>query len=671
MTPAVPAPFAAACLQATTRRAGNDPARGAEVVLDNARHFAGLAAWARRRIPDLRLVVLPEFSLTGSGRKTIPQWTAIAPTASGPALEILGEAAVREDLYVCLATYEYDPDWPGRFWNTAFLLGPEGRVLLRYRKINDVNHGQTVDTTPGDVWTDYRARYGVDGTYPVVETDIGRIGAMICYDVTWPEVARGLALHGADLLLQPTSEPHGGAFGGPQTTWDDARQLRAWENGVYLVSANSGETVSAVGQHFSDDLEPVLEGGPVPEMTPLHFSRGFAVICGPDGRVLGRTTAPGEAVCWATIDLARVRQRRPSAQVAQLRPQDYAETLRQATTCCFPADHWRATPIQHRDEGVAVTMATIQRLEAAGIVRREAIPEPFQAVLVQAPLAVPAGPDPVSTALDASLALAAEALAEVPDHPRRLVLLPIGFAQGPLDPALTSQQALTADDERLLGRVGGFARQHGCWVAGGILERTPDGVTAAGLLWDPRGSVILHERQRHPWGTTLPRPLDGRIRAVAETRLGRIGLLLGRDADWPEAGRRLALQGAEILVHLDAQDWNPDQEQQWRARRVRAWESCAWFLAVNAGETVGGDGPAFAGPGMSQVIDDRGDVLAVIDAPGPAWLAFEVDPARLVPRRTGINMNFLAQYRADVYRPLYEEAPVLVRSTRAGPATPG
>lgn len=100
----------------------------------------------------------------------------------------------------------------GRPYNTAVLLGPDGRLFGYYNKTH-IPAGEAV--TPG-------------GRLPVFDTDCGRIGILICWDMQFPEAARALSLSGADLICCPT-------WG-----WENLYGLcRAYENGVTIAAANA------------------------------------------------------------------------------------------------------------------------------------------------------------------------------------------------------------------------------------------------------------------------------------------------------------------------------------------------------------------------------------------------------------------------------------------------
>jgi predicted amidohydrolase len=146
---------------------------------------------------------------------------AVLPEAVRRMLDRLGRAAADHRMYLVLCSDAVEPD--GRSFNTAFLLGRDGREFGRYRKVNLAlpEQGRT------------RGR-----EFPVFPTrDLGAVGMLICYDMVFPEAARCLALGGADVIFHPTL---GGAAIGDEDISLAAFRTRAAENFVYLVVAMRG-----------------------------------------------------------------------------------------------------------------------------------------------------------------------------------------------------------------------------------------------------------------------------------------------------------------------------------------------------------------------------------------------------------------------------------------------
>mgnify|MGYP003341905575 CR=1 FL=1 len=151
-----------------------------------------------QRYSRSKVVVFPEFFLHGfqPGRSNA-DWIDASLRLDGPELAQLGAAAKAPGCYVAGMIYEVLDDFPGRFWNTAFILDPQGRVALIYRKL----YAMTGKTRPGDVYDEYVRRYGgPHALFPVLRTPYGNLGCLVCYDINFPEVARCLALNGAEKI---------------------------------------------------------------------------------------------------------------------------------------------------------------------------------------------------------------------------------------------------------------------------------------------------------------------------------------------------------------------------------------------------------------------------------------------------------------------------------------
>ncbi len=136
--------------------------------------------------------------------------TKIAEPVPGPTTERLGELARRKNSYVVAGVYERDGV---ALYNTAVLIDRKGRLAGKYHKVYLPREEFEAGLTPG-----------ID--YPVFDTDFGRVGMMVCYDVFFADPARGLALRGAELILMPI-------WGGKV----ELAKARAVENHVFLAAA--------------------------------------------------------------------------------------------------------------------------------------------------------------------------------------------------------------------------------------------------------------------------------------------------------------------------------------------------------------------------------------------------------------------------------------------------
>jgi predicted amidohydrolase len=172
---------------------------------ENLVQFAGLVAEAARQKADI--VCLPEgITLIGTGKKYVD----VAEPIPGPSTSFLGQHAKKHHLYIVAGLYERAGPV---VYNTSVLLGRDGALVGKYRKVclprEEIDGGMT----PG-------------ADYPVFDTDFGRIGMMICWDVSYPEVARELAARGAEVIFLPIA-------GGNEVLV----RARAIENQLHLVAS--------------------------------------------------------------------------------------------------------------------------------------------------------------------------------------------------------------------------------------------------------------------------------------------------------------------------------------------------------------------------------------------------------------------------------------------------
>ncbi|MDH3380426.1 MAG: hypothetical protein OEQ39_26205, partial [Gammaproteobacteria bacterium] len=258
--------------------------------LADALDLAGLLSKA----PDCKLVVLPEFFITGPvsplGDQLADHAERIGIRIPGPETQALAEFARHQRVYLAAGCFEYDPDWPERFFNTGFIIDDQGELILKYRKLHcgDVM-GFLPDTTPGSVFTDYVAQYGHDALFPVVDTPLGHLAVAICFDMNFPETFRALAHRGAEVIIHPTSEPHNRGRQG----WELGRHARAFENLTYILSCGHG------GEYFGSG-----------QTTPTARARGYSRVVDFNGRTQVVANGPGRVALPGTIELQALRRER-------------------------------------------------------------------------------------------------------------------------------------------------------------------------------------------------------------------------------------------------------------------------------------------------------------------------------------------------------------------------
>ena len=144
--------YSALLVQTEFRVIHMDTPNPGEVLRRNLDEAIGLAARSAF-IPNVRLVCFPEFFMTGSGgfgKRTPKTLERIAITYPGPETDVLSEFAQKNNVYVAGSTFEKDPRFPERVFNSAFILDDSGDLILHYRKLHCADiWGQLPDTTPG------------------------------------------------------------------------------------------------------------------------------------------------------------------------------------------------------------------------------------------------------------------------------------------------------------------------------------------------------------------------------------------------------------------------------------------------------------------------------------------------------------------------------------------
>lgn len=169
------------------------------------------------------LVVLPESATTGFTPDTSPEelWDLITDLPGG-SIQPIQDVARDLGVVVCVGAYERGPE-RGVVYNSSALIDRTGEVLGIYRKTHPfcseiVSGGGWV--TPGD-------------TVAVCDTDLGRIGMIICFDGDYPELSRIQAVQGAEVICRPS------ALLRSADIWELTSRARAYDNHVYVVGANA------------------------------------------------------------------------------------------------------------------------------------------------------------------------------------------------------------------------------------------------------------------------------------------------------------------------------------------------------------------------------------------------------------------------------------------------
>ena len=206
----------------------------------------------------------------------------LAEPIPGPSTETFGELA--RELGIVLVLSLFERRVPGLYHNTAVVLERDGSIAGKYRKMHipdDPAYYEKFYFTPGDL-----------GFEPI-DTSVGRLGVLVCWDQWYPEAARLMAMRGADLLIYPT------AIGWESSDTDEekARQLGAWvtvQRGHAVANGLPVVSVNRVGH----------EPDPSGQTNGIRFW-GNSFVAGPQGELLAELPNDEETVRVVEVDMAR------------------------------------------------------------------------------------------------------------------------------------------------------------------------------------------------------------------------------------------------------------------------------------------------------------------------------------------------------------------------------
>lgn len=193
-------------------------------------------------------------------------------------------SALAAEYHVVLVTSLFERRAAGLYHNTAIVFEADGSEAGRYRKMHipdDPAYYEKFYFTPGDL-----------GFEPI-DTSVGRLGVLVCWDQWYPEAARLMALAGAELLIYPTAI----GWESSDTAEEQARQLEAWvtvQRGHAVANGLPVVTVNRVGTELD----------PSGQTNGIQFW-GNSFVAGPQGELLLRASSDDEVVECVDIDIQR------------------------------------------------------------------------------------------------------------------------------------------------------------------------------------------------------------------------------------------------------------------------------------------------------------------------------------------------------------------------------
>ncbi len=213
----------------------------------------------------------------------------------GEETAILGELARHWNVFIMGQAKARNEHFPGRFFNVGFVIDPRGEVILRHHKVATlypVEHS----VVPHDVWDRWIELYGrtLDAFYPVVDTEIGRLGIMMANEGSYPENARALAMNGAEVVYRASyPHPHTG-----NEFFEVQNRARALDNNFYVVAPN-------LGTYYLEQDSAL----------PVDTFGGRSMVVDYKGRVVGQHSyGAGASYVAGTVDIQALRDFRARAQ---------------------------------------------------------------------------------------------------------------------------------------------------------------------------------------------------------------------------------------------------------------------------------------------------------------------------------------------------------------------
>lgn len=303
----------------------------------------------------VRLVAIPEGALQGFSDEAedldhIDYARTIAIDLPGPETDRIGAWARRFGVYVIAQAKARHPEIPDRFFNVGFVIDPEGEIILRHYKLTPlypVEHS----VTPHDIFDWWIERYGrsLDAFWPVVDTDIGRIGIMMANEASYPENARALALNGCEIAYR-TAFPHPGTTSGMGEIQNRARAL---DNNMYVLAPNCAAYYPTVDAPL-----------------PIDAFGGRSMMVDHRGTIVGQVPHGGVAtVVSAIIDVAALRHQRLTSPwtnwAKDLRTELYQIVYEQPI---YPKNLYAdRAPYNHHDYAEQVTRPQIELMRLRGV----------------------------------------------------------------------------------------------------------------------------------------------------------------------------------------------------------------------------------------------------------------------------------------------------------------
>ena len=415
------------------------------------------------------LIVFPECMDTGYLFDSPAHCRELAENlADGPFVTALAGLARKHGVYIASGVTEWDPQ-RNKIFNSGVLYDRKGGLACHYHKQFLATHDQN--------WFSFGER-----GCPVVDTDLGRIGLLICFDGRIPEIFRAMTMQGAEVIVDMAN-----FFAMDQADmWGPAR---SYENGVWLVAATKAGYERSI------------------------YYPGGSMIVDPKGRVLSKVAYDTHGMAIADVDLDAAADKSIYAandKIADRRPETYG-----------------------------IMALPYERTPVCGLADKPLIPSQAVAKVAAVQMHVTDG-------------ASASDVIDMVDHTAKLGAKVIVLPEYAFSPQwiLTEAEAKALADRTasLLGTLRQIAMTYGCLIALPTVERAAAGLYVTTILVGPDGNEIGRYRKTHLTAEERKWAVAGNDYPVFDTPFGRIGVMSGYDAVFPETSRCLGIAAADIIL---------------------------------------------------------------------------------------------------------------------------
>ncbi|MBW1782726.1 MAG: carbon-nitrogen hydrolase family protein [Deltaproteobacteria bacterium] len=218
-------------------------------------------------------------SRSGAGRRTFQRYWANAVDVPVAATEMLGEAAREAGVYLAVGVIERDSRFSkGTLYCTLLYFGTDGALLGMHRKLKPTGSERLI-------WGE-----GDGSTLTVLETNIGKVGGLICWENYMPLARMSMYGKGVEIYLAPTADP--------RDTWQATLQHIACEGRCFVLGCNQFLSKDM----YPDDLEGLDELAELPEI----LCRGGSAVVSPLGEVLAGPLYDQEGILFADLDMGEI-----------------------------------------------------------------------------------------------------------------------------------------------------------------------------------------------------------------------------------------------------------------------------------------------------------------------------------------------------------------------------